>query len=619
MDCSDKESRRCKHGLNLLNRINRLKESSELIDVILVAEGEQFPCHRLVLSSFSPYFKAMFTCGLQECNKKEVILYETTAESVSVILNYMYSSDLHFTNSSVQGIAVTAYLFQMEDIFTACQRYMVDHMDASNCIGIYYFAVQLGAEELSSLAKKYLYRHFAEVCLQEEILEVEVHQLLSLIQSDDLNVSREESILDLVLRWVNFNRKTRAEHFPKLLKQVRLTLVSPTFLSEVLRRNTALVSNSECLGMFESALECIHRSREHTLTLRYGMETTELLLCIGNNGLGIKSRHGSYAEASFCYDPLRKRTYFITSPRYGEALGNVCAGVITENNELIIAGEPSVTRLSRQKNKTVDLCRYHVRGSQFWEKLCSAEYRECYALSCVQNDLYLLGGQMKIKNQYMITNCVEKYSMELNSWRNVSPLPIPLACHTAVTLNDKIYVTGGWTPQVTLPEDEPERLNNRMFRYDPSQDAWTECGLMTFSKYRFGIAVVNHEIYALGGIGCYGRDRGQARRCLDAVEIYNPDGDFWREGPSLPSPFLSLRTNCTNAGVVAGKLYLCGGFYGADRHEVIVKDILELDPWDNQWNVVAHKALMHDSYDICLVAKLNPRDLIPPPPDLVDE
>lgn len=66
-----------------------------------------------------------------------------------------------------------------------------------------------------------------------------------------------------------------------------------------------------------------------------------------------------------------------------------------------------------------------------------------------------------------------------------------------------------------------------------------------------------------GGIGCLGPDRGQTRKCLDAVEIYNPDGDFWRDGPPVPTPLLSLRTNSTSAGSVEGKLYLCGGFRGA--------------------------------------------------------
>ncbi|MEQ2200077.1 Kelch repeat and BTB domain-containing protein 12, partial [Xenoophorus captivus] len=65
------------------------------------------------------------------------------------------------------------------------------------------------------------------------------------------------------------------------------------------------------------------------------------------------------------------------------------------------------------------------------------------------------------------------------------------------------------------------------------------------------------------GIGCEGMDRGQSRHCLNAVEIYNPDGDYWRDGPPLPCPQLSLRTNASNAGVVGGKIYVCGYYKGA--------------------------------------------------------
>ena len=30
----------------------------------------------------------------------------------------------------------------------------------------------------------------------------------------------------------------------------------------------------------------------------------------------------------------------------------------------------------------------------------------------------------------------------------MSPLPLQLACHAVVTVKDKLYVIGGWTPQV---------------------------------------------------------------------------------------------------------------------------------------------------------------------------
>ncbi|XP_012887793.1 PREDICTED: kelch repeat and BTB domain-containing protein 12 isoform X3 [Dipodomys ordii] len=536
------------HSLNLLNRIKNMKEFAEMIDVVLIAEEEKFPCHRLVLAAFSPYFKAMFTCGLLECTQREVVLHDITAESVSVILNYMYSAALEISNTNVQTVAVAAYFMQMEEVFSVCQKYMMDHMDASNCVGIHYFANQIGAEDLSDQSKKYLYQHFAEA----------------------------------------------------------------------LKRNTMLLCDAGCIDIIQNAFKASKTPQQHSLNLRYGMETTSLLLCIGNNASGIRSRHRNYGDASFCFDPVSRKTYFISSPKYGDGLGTVCTGVVMENNTVIVAGEASASRLSRQKNKNVEIYRYHDRGNQFWEKLCTTEFRELYALGSIQNDLYVVGGQMKIKNQYLITNCVDKYSVEQDSWKRVSPLPLQLACHAVLTVNNKLYVIGGWTPQMDLPEEEPDRLSNKLFRYDPTQDQWQELPPMQYSKYRFSAAVASGEIYVLGGIGCLGPDRGQVRKCLEVVEIYNPDGDFWREGPSMPTPLLSLRTNSTNAGAVDGKLYVCGGFHGADRHEVISKEILELDPWENQWNVVAANALMHDSYDVCLVARMNPRDLIPPPSDLVE-
>lgn len=81
-----------------------------------------------------------------------------------------------------------------------------------------------------------------------------------------------------------------------------------------------------------------------------------------------------------------------------------------------------------------------------------------------------------------------------------------------------------------------------------------------------------------GGIGCEGGDRGQSRHCLDAVEIYNPDGDFWRDGPRLPCPQLSLRTSGPNAGAVAGKIYVCGYYKGAGN---IIHNLL-LDATDTE-------------------------------------
>lgn len=96
--------------------------------------------------------------------------------------------------------------------------------------------------------------------------------------------------------------------------------------------------------------------------------------------------------------------------------------------------------------------RYKIEAQGCWEHLTSAEYRDSYALGSLGGTLYLLGGQMKLKNQFLITNCVERWPLQGGPWRSAAPLPLPLAYHSAVTMKDHLYVMGGRTPQVIITQ-----------------------------------------------------------------------------------------------------------------------------------------------------------------------
>lgn len=82
-------------------------------------------------------------------------------------------------------------------------------------------------------------------------------------------------------------------------------------------------------------------------------------------------------------------------------------------------------------------------------KVCSAPYRDMYALGHLGEALYLIGGQMKVNNHYVITDSVQRWCRKREgSWLSFAPLPLPLACHCVVSSKDHLYVLGGWTPQV---------------------------------------------------------------------------------------------------------------------------------------------------------------------------
>ncbi|XP_034550752.1 kelch repeat and BTB domain-containing protein 12-like [Notolabrus celidotus] len=151
------------HGVLLLRQLEKMRAAQELTDVLLLAEGVPFHCHKVVLSAFSPYFEAMFTCGLKETRGGEVPLRDTPAQSLKLLLDYMYRAELPLSNNNIQGVASAAFLLHVDGAFRLCQGHMEASMDPSNCVGLYHWARDLGAISLANCALRFLCQHFAQL------------------------------------------------------------------------------------------------------------------------------------------------------------------------------------------------------------------------------------------------------------------------------------------------------------------------------------------------------------------------------------------------------------------------------------------------------------------------
>lgn len=75
--------------------------------------------------------------------------------------------------------------------------------------------------------------------------------------------------------------------------------------------------------------------------LRYGMETTDLLLCLGGvNTEGVPARRGGLVDQSFCFAPHGRKTYYLPSPlRDCGGQGQVTAGAVTQDSSILVAVE----------------------------------------------------------------------------------------------------------------------------------------------------------------------------------------------------------------------------------------------------------------------------------------
>ncbi|XP_066268548.1 kelch-like protein 12 isoform X5 [Branchiostoma lanceolatum] len=212
------------HGF--LGAVGDLQKAEVLQDVVLEVEGCQFPCHRLVLSAASHYFRAMFTSGMAESRQNTVVLQGLDACVFGEILSYIYSGTLHVSLDKVQPLYQAADLLQLDYVRDTCSSYMAMNVHRSTCVDLYKFADVFSMDSVRNQCLKCIYRHFSKVASSEEFCSLSVNQLTEIISHDELDVKEETTVWEAVVRWVQHSRKDRLHHLPSILPHIRFNLLT---------------------------------------------------------------------------------------------------------------------------------------------------------------------------------------------------------------------------------------------------------------------------------------------------------------------------------------------------------------------------------------------------------
>jgi len=123
-----------------LRGFQSLRESQQLVDVTLSVDAQQFNCHRALLASASEYFHCLFTTSLAEQNQSVITISGIDANSMRLVLDYIYTGRVELNSETVQNLLSAANLFQLKGLRDGCADYMEQKIEIDNCIGIHFFA-----------------------------------------------------------------------------------------------------------------------------------------------------------------------------------------------------------------------------------------------------------------------------------------------------------------------------------------------------------------------------------------------------------------------------------------------------------------------------------------------
>lgn len=142
-------------------------------------------------------------------------------ETMHLIIQYSYTQSVPVTQVNVVEVLAAADQFLVPGIVQICCFFLENQLCLANCIGIWRLVDIYFCPELQNKIFLYILHHFEEVvCASQELLELSVQQLAAIIENDHLNVRRENTVFEIVLRWMNHLPDQRQCHISGLLSKV---------------------------------------------------------------------------------------------------------------------------------------------------------------------------------------------------------------------------------------------------------------------------------------------------------------------------------------------------------------------------------------------------------------
>ncbi len=143
-------------------------------------------------------------------------------EILGALVSYVYTSKIRITQNNVQSLLEAADLLQFTSLKKACENFLIRVLDVDNCLGMHSFAELHVCCDLQREALRIILSRFEELTLQEEFLEVDFQKLLMILATENLNVWKEATLLDAVVKWVVHDMAPRIDHLQELLNCIHL-------------------------------------------------------------------------------------------------------------------------------------------------------------------------------------------------------------------------------------------------------------------------------------------------------------------------------------------------------------------------------------------------------------
>ena len=515
--------------------VQKLRPDDHYTDVTLQSGDVHIRCHRSVLSAVSDYFKAMFTCGLEETTSATVRL-TIEPELLTYIVRHIYTGEIELTVDNVESFVKAGDLLELVPLKAVCGNFLSGQVVLGNCIEFSKFAKVYRLDKLQQCATEVICSDFKTIANKEEFKQLSCTELTEYIGNHRVVVESEDFICEAVLDWVRHDPDNRKPSFESIFELIHLPYCSGTYLQQL--KDSCDMLTPKCLQYLYEALSFqADPVRQHEINScrtvsRINIRMTSCIMVVGWS-------EPRYMKVKYYNDDTHSWK-FLTITQFTGRVSSVCR---TNRGMYVTAGNSVVAY-------GCEFCVMHT-WQLTWRKPLITR-REYHRSVWLGNCVYLLGGINHSADDHKVLASVECLCADSEEWVSMPEMPQATYAHMVATYHEQIFVFGG--------ENEQREASRSTQVFDTTRCLWDTRADMPAACSKCAAVTLNDFIYVVGG---------EHRKCLR----YDPASDSWT---TLSSP---RREHCDAVAVVwRGTIVLAGGRW----HEPYVFE--QYDPVTDNWS-----------------------------------
>lgn len=269
----------------------------------------------------------------------------------------------------------------------------------------------------------------------------------------------------------------------------------------------------------------------------------------------------------------------LKAPYLGEARSSF--GTIVHEGKLYMAGGHMGNEHTYPPESFSDQFLVYDLQTNKWKELAPRPHKaHGFQLAAFGNYVYAFGGfaySSDHKPRWKSLDAIDRYDILKNEWQTIARLHSPRSSNVAVTIEDKVYIVGGWDSTPQKENDFEGRFKRDIEIFDLRTEEVKLASYQMPLPLRRALTGISHEgkILLIAGLG----EGSTHFELLNNVTAIDPATGSSQELTPLP-----FATFAPAAGIIKNELFVFGGmFQTGEMNYEYVSHIYGMDFTKKQW------------------------------------